>query len=136
MTNLIALVLQGNQLTNLTLPPDLTKLSTLFLNGNPFTTLVLSEQMAVTNLAATVASLRTQGVSVFTYPLAIRLTSPGRTGGAFRFTLTGPPGLYSVLASTNLVNWSAASTLTNALGTAAFTESAPLAQQKFYRARQ
>jgi hypothetical protein len=98
LTNLNGLVLQSNRLTNLTLPPDLTKLGTLLLDGNPLTTFVLSEPLAATNLAGTVMSLRNQGVSVFTYPLAVSLVSPSRTmNGAFELTLTGPPGLYPVL---------------------------------------
>jgi formylglycine-generating enzyme required for sulfatase activity len=111
-------------------------LTGFFVGGNPFTTLVLSEPLAATNLADDVAFLRNQGVSVFTYPLAVRLVSPRRTGSAaFEFTLTGPPGLYAVLSSTNLAAWSALGTATNTLGSASFTDvQANLSPQKFYRA--
>jgi PKD repeat protein len=64
LTNLSVLDLTGNQLTNLTLPLDMTNLATLVLDGNPLRTLTLSQQLAATNLAALVASLRNQGVSV------------------------------------------------------------------------
>jgi hypothetical protein len=64
LTNLGVLDLTGNQLTDLTLPLDMTKLATLLLDGNPLTTLTLSQQLATTNLAGLVASLRNQGVSV------------------------------------------------------------------------
>ena len=138
MTNLSVLRLNDNTIANLTLPPDLTNLSTLLLDGNPFTTFILSEPLAATNLAAIVASLRNQGVSVFTYPVAVQLVSPGRTMiGAFEFSLTGPPGLYSVLASADLVAWSPLGAVTNSLGAIAFTDvTAGLSPQKFYHALQ
>jgi hypothetical protein len=105
--------------------------------GNPLVTVVLSEPLAATNLAGTVASLRNQGVSVFTYPLAISLASPRRTlAGAFEFTLNGPPGVYAVLGSADLSGWSETGALTNKFGGAIFTDIAsPLSPQKFYRAR-
>ena len=135
LTNLNALFLHSNQLTNLTLPPDVTALATLFLDGNPLTTFVLSESMAA-SFAATVATLRSQGVSVFTYPLAARLWSPRRTMvGAFEFTLTGPPGLYSVAGSADLSTWQKVGVVTNDLGSAVFTDvTTILAPRRFYRA--
>src|SRR5206468_8515330 len=101
LTALAFLNLRNNQLTNLTLPPDMQQLIGLFVDGNPLTTVVLSEPLAATNLVGTVASLRNNGVSVHTYPLAISLLSPHRPmTGDFAFTLNGPPGTYTVLAST------------------------------------
>jgi hypothetical protein len=92
-------------------------------DGNPLTTLILSEQVAATNSAATVAFLRSQGVSVFTYPLAIRLIGPhGTDPGAFEFALAGPPGIYTLLSSTNLAAWSALGAVTNTLGSILFTD--------------
>ncbi len=137
LTNLHSLGLQTNHLTNLTLPPDLEALSELFVDGNPLGTLVLSEPLAAKNLAGTVASLRNQGVSVFTYPLALSLVLPRRTAaGAFEFTLTGPPGIYTVLGSADLVAWSNLGTATNNLGSIVFTDAeAHLSQQEFYRLR-
>lgn len=134
LTNLSSVGLLDNQLTMITLPPDITQLTGFFVDRNPFTTLVLSEPLAATNLADDVAFLRNQGVSVFVYPLAVNLVSPRRTvAGAFEFALTGPPGNYAILGSTNLTDWSALATLTNQLGSAFFTD-AISSPQKFYRA--
>ena len=107
------------------------------MNANPLTTLVLSEPLAATNLAVTVAALQNQGVAVFTYPLAISLASPFRAAsGAVEFSLTGPPGIYAVQSSTNLAAWSELGTTTNKIGSAVFTDvQANLSPRKFYRAR-
>jgi formylglycine-generating enzyme required for sulfatase activity len=135
LTSLTFLQLSGNRLTSLTLPPDMTQLTSLFLDANPLTTLVLSETLAATNLAATVASLWNQGVSVFTYPLAIQLVRPRTSVGAFQFGITGPPGLYAVLGSGDLAVWNALGVATNSLGSINFTDvTANLSPQKFYRA--
>jgi hypothetical protein len=135
LTSLVNLFLGGNQLATLSLPPDMTQLTWLVLNGNPLATLVLSEPLAATNLAETVASLESLGVSVFTYPLAVQLLSPQQAaGGAFEFTLTGPPGVYTILTSPDLVAWSESGTATNTLGSAVFTDLAtPTSPRKFYR---
>ena len=136
MTNLSVLILNGNQLTTLTLPPDLTKLERLTLSGNPLTTLVLSQPSADTRLAGLVASLANEDVAVFAYPLAIGLLKPRQTlDNAFSFVLAGPPGIYAVLGSTDLVAWSSLGAVTNTLGSIAFTDGeASFSQQKFYRA--
>jgi len=127
--------LGDNQLTNLTLPPDMQQLMGIFADGNPLTTFVLSEPLAATNLAGTVASLQNQGVSVFTYPLAIQLVRPRTLVGAFQFGITGPPGVYAVLGSADLAVWSALGVVTNSLGSINFTDvTANLSPQKFYRA--
>jgi hypothetical protein len=88
-------------------------------------------------LEATVASLKTQGVTVYTYPLTVSLVSPARTlASGFGFTLTGPPALYSILSSTDLATWSTPVSLNNTLGAVAFTDPAATNwPQKFYRAR-
>ena len=135
LTALVSLNLRDNQLTNLSLPSDMQRLGGLFVDGNPLTTLVLSEPLAATNLAGTVTALRDQGVFVFLYPLAIELTAPRLTANAFEFALTGPPGVYVVLVSTNLGAWSELGAVTNRFGTAVFSDvqSNPSAR-KFYRA--
>jgi hypothetical protein len=135
---LTGLFLQVNQLTNLTLPPDMTNLTRLSFLQNPVTTLVVSETLAAsTNLdvnLTTLSGLGNQGVTVFTYPPAVRLSSPQRTAtGAFKFTLTGPPGRYAIQTSTNLPNWSASGAVTNLVGSADFTDSG-VSRQKFFRA--
>src|SRR4029077_16013821 len=107
LTALAFLNLNNNQLTNLTLPPDMQHLIGLFVDGNPLATLVLSEPLAATNLAGTVATLRSQGVSVFTYPVAVRMDTPHLTASeAFEFTLNGPPGVYTIFSSADLTVWS------------------------------
>ena len=135
LINLVQIDVLGNQLTSLTLPPDATNLSTLVLGGNPLTTFVLSEPQAATKLAFTVMTLRNQGVSVFTYPLAVHLVQPLPLVGAFQFGITGPPGVYSVFGSTDLAAWSAVGMTTNILGAINFTDATShFALQKFYRA--
>ena len=137
LINLVQIDVLGNQLTSLTLPPDATNLSTLVLGGNPLTTFVLSEPQAATKLAFTVTTLRNQGVSVFTYPLTVRLVQPRTLAGAFQFGITGPPGVYTVLGSADLAAWSAVGAATNTLGSAIFTDAqANLSPHKFYRALQ
>ncbi|MDD5141584.1 MAG: hypothetical protein PHY43_15145 [Verrucomicrobiales bacterium] len=134
LTNLTILDLTSNQITSLTLPPDITKLDSLILEGNPLATLILSEPLAATNLANTITSLKDQGVNVFTYPLAAQLVRPLMLIGAFKFGITGPPGVYTVLGSTNLSTWSAVGVATNPLGSVNFHDvTAQFSPQKFYR---
>jgi formylglycine-generating enzyme required for sulfatase activity len=134
LTKLGVLIVSDNLLTNLTLPPDLTNLTTLFLDGNPLTIFVLSEPLAATNLAATVATLGGQGVSVFTYPLAVQLVKPLPIAGAFKFGVTGPPGFYGVFASTNLATWTQVGIARNPLGSINFVDTtAHVFSQRFYR---
>jgi formylglycine-generating enzyme required for sulfatase activity len=136
LTNLTDLFLAGNQLTRLTLPPDMTRLTSLVLGlpDNPLTQLVLSEPQAIT-LAGTVAELQNQGIPVFKYPLTVQLTKLSLLG-AFRFAITGPPGFYTVLSSTNLTSWSVLDIVNNPLGSVFFLDpTAHLSPQKFYRAQ-
>jgi hypothetical protein len=134
LTNLVGVFVTGNQLTTLTLPPDMTQVIGFGFLGNPLTTVVLSEPLAATNLAADVASLRNQGVSVFTYPLAAQLVRPLMLIGAFKFGITGLPGVYTVLGSTNLAAWSTLGVATNPLGSVNFVDvTANASPQKFYR---
>ena len=136
LTSLTTLDLSNNQLSSLTLPAGLTNLTTLYLDGNPLTTLALPKPLAVTGLADTVGFLKDQGVSIYSYPLAVSLVSPqGTAAGAFGFTLIGPPAAYTILSSTDLAAWNELGTLTNALGAALFTDvEANNSSQKFYRA--
>jgi len=82
----------------------------------------LSEPLAATNLADTVTSLQNQGVSIFTYPLTVQLFRIRQPIGAFQFAINGPPGVYTVLGSTNLAGWSELSIVTNNLGNVVFTD--------------
>src|SRR5262249_39976562 len=114
-------------------PVDMTSLRTLVLNGNPITTLVLSEVEAA-NLAQTVAALRAQGVTIVTSAPTVRLVQPRRLSRAMQFAVTGPPGIYTVFASTNLATWSPLGVATNTLGTVSFTDTTVnLSPRKFYR---
>lgn len=135
LTNLTGLFVTGNNLTNLTLPPDMTQLSALGFLANPLTTLVLPEPLADIALSNTVTSLRTQGVSVFTYPLTIQLVSPRQAlDGSFEFSITGPPGIYTVESSTDLSVWDELGDAMNTVGAVLFrdtTVSAPT--RRFYR---
>jgi Leucine-rich repeat (LRR) protein len=134
LTNLNTLMLIANQLTELTLPPDMTRLLALNLIGNPLTQLVLSEGEAIT-LAATVADLN-QGIPVFKYPLDMNLTKLVQAAGAFRFGITGPPGFYTVLSSTNIASWSVVDVVNNPLGSVFFLDTtAHLSPQRFYIAQ-
>jgi formylglycine-generating enzyme required for sulfatase activity len=155
LTNLASLFLQNNQLTNVVfstgmrqlsqidlrsnnlstviLPPDMTNLTSLLLDGNPLLTLVLSEPMAI-KLSSFVTSLENHGVNVYPYPLTAQLIRSQQLVGAFQFAISGPPGAYTVLASTNLVTWSPLVTVSNGLGKVVVTDgTANQAPQKFYR---
>src|SRR5204863_3948891 len=134
LTQLVQIDVMANQLTNLTLRPDMTRMVTLVVEGNPLNTLVLSEPSAATNLAATVSILENQGVSVFSYPLAVQLVRPLSTEGAFKIGIKGPPGVYSVLSSTNLTAWTAVGIASNRLGSVNFTHVTSNAfPKRFYR---
>jgi len=134
LTNLTGLFFVANQLTNVTLPPDMTQLTEIGFLSNPLTTFVLSE-LTATNLAGDVAALRDQGVSIFTYPLEVQLVRPQPFVGRFQFGITGPPGVYAVLGSTDLVVWSLVGPATNSLGSINFNDvTVNSSPQKFYRA--
>src|SRR5262249_17178300 len=122
LDGLATLDLGDNQITSLILPAALTNLSNLFLSGNSLTTLVLSDSLAATKLSGLVAVLRNQNVSVFTYPLTIQLLRPRPLTGAFQFGITGPPGVYSVLASTDLADWQPVGIVSNGLGSVSFVD--------------
>ena len=135
LTNLVGLFVTGNQLSTLTLPPDMTQLIGFGFLGNPLTTFVLPETLATTNLSGDVAFLRNQGVSVFTYPLTVRLSRVRQPIGAFQFAITGPPGVYTVLGSTNLTAWNVLGTVNVPLGSINFTDvTANQSPRKFYQA--
>src|SRR5207237_6300122 len=121
LTNLTTLVINGNQLTDIILPPDMTQLSALFAADNPLTTFVLSEPLASTGMASVVDSFRNQGINVFTYPLAVELIRVRQPIGVFQFAINGPPGVYTILSSTNLITWSPVDVRTNTLGKIVFT---------------
>ena len=69
------------------------------------------------------------------------LLDPQRTPTSFKFTLRSEPDLrFEILAATNaalaLSNWTSLGNVTNTAGTVEFTDPAPTAERRFYRARQ
>jgi hypothetical protein len=68
----------------------------------------------------------------------LRLLSPQRlTGGQFQFTVSSTPGQHlGILISSNLLNWTTNTTLTNTTGTTSFTDSTTGLSRRFYRAQQ
>jgi formylglycine-generating enzyme required for sulfatase activity len=137
LTSLTGLFFTGNRMTSLTLPSDMTQLQSLGFLANPLTTLVLPETLTNLNinLGETIASLRNQGISVFTYPLTIQLVRLRRPAGAFQFGIIGPPGVYSIASSTNLTGFNKLSDVTSSLGAIVFTDTtAHLSPLKFYTA--
>jgi len=122
------------------LPPDMTRLTSLVLGqpNNPLTNFVVSQPLAANpNIAAVITSLQNQGVPVFTYPLTIQLAPrPQSLIGAFRFSITGPPGDYTVFSSTNLADWAILGPTRIPLGSNGITDfAAQFSPQKFYRAQ-
>src|SRR5262249_20783748 len=86
-----------------------------------------------TNLAETIASMQSQGINVYTYPLTVQLARPRPLAGAFQFGILGPPGVYTILESTDLAAWSVLGATTNSLGAISFADStAHLSTRKFY----
>jgi len=107
------------------------QLTELDLAGNPLEFLVISQPLAA-NLSGTIATL--ENVLVSTYPLAIHLSREEQFDGAFRFAISGPPGVYLVLISTNFPQWTVQGTVDNPLGGTFFIdETTQLSPQKFYR---
>jgi hypothetical protein len=127
--------LEFNQLSTLTLPAAVTNLTFFFVSGNPLTRLVLSE-VEVANVTQAVAVLQSQGVAVFTYPITLQLVRPRALTGAFQFGITGPPGAYSILGSSDLKIWSEVGIATNTLGSVSFIDTtAHFFPRRFYHAR-
>ncbi len=136
LTNLVFLDVSANLLTNLTLPPDMNRLTSLNLSANPLTQFVLSAPQAASNLATLIATLEGSGVQVSTYPVTIQLipVSPPPFA-AFQFSITGPPGDYSILISTNLSDWTVLGSARIPLGRIVINDTlAQFSPQKFYRA--
>ncbi len=134
LQQLVQIDLRSNNLTSVILPPDMTNLATLDLDGNPLNTLVLSEPSAA-KLSNVVSSLENQRVNVITYPLTVQLIRSQQLVGAFHFAISGPPGDYTVLASTDLATWSPLDFVSNSLGKIGFTDTTAHAfPQRFYRA--
>jgi formylglycine-generating enzyme required for sulfatase activity len=134
LVSLAFLDVNNNQLTSITFPRDLQQLIAFFMAGNPLTIFALSEPLAIAGMASVVDSLRNQGVEVFTYPLTPQLVNLLPLEGAFKFGITGPPGVYSVLDSTNLTTWNVLRAITNSPGSINFVDvTAHFAPVRFYQ---
>ncbi len=69
------------------------------------------------------------------YPLTIQLLRPRALTGAFQMGITGPPGVYAVLASSDLAQWSQVGVVSNSLGSVSFVDvTAHLYPLRFYQA--
>jgi len=97
-----SLILEENQLTTSTLPPDLTKAGHASPRRNPAYDLRAVRTDGCNEARWLVASLQSQGVSVFTYPLTVQWSSHRALLGAFSLESLGPPGVYALLGSTIL----------------------------------
>src|SRR4051812_25467451 len=118
------------------LPPDITALNLFCFLCNPLTMFVFPEFLADTTLAGDVAFLQGEGIPVSPYPLSIELLRIRQPIGAFQFAITGPPGVYTILASADLASWSPLFALSNNVGAFVVTDgTAHLTAHKFYRAQ-
>jgi hypothetical protein len=78
--------------------------------------------------------LRSQGVSIHSYPETIRLANSRTGAGAFEFVLRGPPGSYLVQMTADFTSWTDLQPLANTTGTAAYSDAALSDRtQRFYR---
>lgn len=133
LISLAFLELNSNRLANITLPPDMQRLVALVAADNPLMNFVLSDTLATNGMATVVDSYRKQGIGVYTYPLAVQLLSPIESHGTFDIGISGPPGIYSVLDSTNLITWDTVGIATNTFGSANLN-AASLSVPTFFRA--
>jgi hypothetical protein len=95
--------------------------------------LVLVLLLDLLGWAQAVTTFQGRGVNLFTYPLTVQLLRPLSLTGAFQFGITAPPGVYTVLGSSNLAQWSELALATNSPLNLIDTIGHELAQ-RFYRA--
>jgi len=113
----------------------MTNLVSIGFRFNPLTALLIPEPLAVTAFANNFDDLRNGGVTIRTYPVKVQLLQPQTLSGDFQFVITGPPGIYTILASGDLATWTELGTATNTIGITSFTDlNAHLSVRKFYRA--
>ena len=151
--NLNFLIMNDCGLRTLTLHKGLPQLQNLYLNGNPLERLVVAPDIAslpgLTGLryaplkSISVSTLFTvsfhsyelpSAYELIVYPLEPELGAPfNRPTNGFSFKLMGPPGTYTIHASTNLFEWEDAAVLTNQLGRIEFLDPESF-DRRFYRA--
>ena len=127
------LYVTANNLVTFIVPPDMTQITAFGFLANPLTTVVLPEPLEIP-LAETIATLQSEGVVVFTYPLAIEMALPREITDGFNINVSGPPGVYKLQASDDLATWNEIGTATNTIGAARFDDTSPPSTQRFYRA--
>ncbi|MHB8520677.1 MAG: leucine-rich repeat domain-containing protein [Limisphaerales bacterium] len=134
LVGLTSLYLNGNLISRLVLAPGMSNLVFIEVGNNPLISLSLPQ--ASGGLSNLLVNLTNAGVTVYSYPELPVLSQGYRAGdGRFQFTVDGAPGVYEVLRSTNLTNWSVAGGLTNQFGRASFNDlSSTNGVQGFYRA--
>jgi Leucine-rich repeat (LRR) protein len=152
---LTTLNLGTNDITDLTNLAGLTGLHWLYLEGNNLQSINTLTNLSgliyvdvrynLLNLASgsqpsiIVETLSDGGVYVLSQPqraaAPTSLTGPVWLGGGqFRFTLSGPAGqVFTLEVSTNLVSWSALTSITNATGTTTFTDFTASGEAGFFR---
>ena len=97
-----------------------------------------SYSVIITNIAGSVTNSPPAVLTVRqpTPPGFVPGTLLGHRDGTFQFTLSSEPGSQlEIQASTNLVDWTIVTTLTNNTGTVPFTDAATNFSSRFYRAR-
>jgi hypothetical protein len=134
VSNLQSVDIDYNQIVNLTFPPSYTNLNNVSFENDPLKTIVWPEPLSAN--APLVQYLQSQGITILPYPLALRLAIEPQTAVGNLLALTGPPGLYAVLQSSDLHSWSEVTVVTNDWGSAQWilAPNSPL-DHSFYRAR-
>src|SRR4030095_897107 len=83
----------------------------------------------------TIAALKTPNGHHEHYPLTIQLLRPRQLTGAFEFGISEPPGVYTVLGSSDLANWQQVGIASNGIGGGSFVDvRSQLSSQRFYQA--
>jgi hypothetical protein len=113
----------------------MTSLALLDLRLNPLATLVLPEPI-VGHVSPYVGELTRQGVSVYIYPLEVRLVAAPTVTDKFTFTFAGPPGSYRVQATSDFSTWTDLDEVPNVVGSGVFTDASVAPRQHcFYRVK-
>jgi len=135
LTGLNWLYLEDNNLQDIHSLTNLTALNYVDLTYNLLDTNVTSVAMAniaVMQSHSTYVNYIPQKTASVNAPTLLGPTWLG--GNQFRFTVQGLPGtVLRIWTSTNLVNWTPGSFLTNTSGTVIFTDPAAGGPQRFYR---
>jgi hypothetical protein len=103
-------------------------------SSNLFLTNVASNQAGTYSVVVTNAAGSATSSNSLLSVVGMSVTDAQFTNGTFQLTATGAPAVYTLLASSNLVDWVALTTLTNVSGPFQFTDAlAGALPQRFYR---